>query len=702
MKRREFLRRVPFFAVSTLAACGGGGEGNGAGAATPPNPPPPSPPTPGSQNSTGIPTLSLSGSQSGAFPYMAAVFPLQGEVPRGTTLVSSDDPTLDASVLSTWPDGSAAVLVLAGEATVSAGTSKQIRLQGGSGSRIALPASRVGQLVTRIVVNCGALGSAVIADFSRPAKTWWSNANVICCRYRVPVGSDPTLEAVVDVHAFAADRALVEIVVENCKMNTTAPIAPPSKNYTATVSVNERIVATVTSANAPNGGHQAFRAWYVSSWVGGDPGVEVNRDTASMQAHPLLFRCDQPGGNMAVYASDTYAPWSVGRHRAAGMGSGGDFPDIGPIPVWEAQYVQTGDANARRATIASALAVLTYNINYRDRGTGLVPTFDQLAGKNQQGGGWPHINSEPGWEVAHHPAAGLMAFLCHPSPTFIEIAQKIAVWNGTWSSSDGTFGTYYQTRGKAWCLRSLVHATFLSPSGDPWKAAGLAALYRNALLLDQFRTSANAKLGFIWDFAPNTVLDFGRGTPGLQEPLWQHHYLLVELHKAANARLLSGAQQEKLTVLADWAASQPVRYINESVGGEWRVIPYETTVGRANYDVTNGSDQGSGVYAGAVMDSLPSWGQQFAWYFVDSPPPVAGPWMTGEGFTNTYASMQVDGLAGAFYPSYFWSALVAAVERGVPGADTAWTKVLDNVTNLSTWRRGFATDPRWGTFPRNK
>jgi hypothetical protein len=63
--------------------------------------------------------------------------------------------------------------------------------------------------------------------------------------------------------------------------------------------------------------------------------------------------------------------------------------------------------------------------------------------------------------------------------------------------------------------------------------------------------------------------------------------------------------------------------------------------------------------------------------------------------------MQRDSLAGAFYPSYFWSALVAAVERGVPGADTAWTKVQDNVTNLSTWRAGFASDPRWGTFPRS-
>ena len=34
--------------------------------------------------------------------------------------------------------------------------------------------------------------------------------------------------------------------------------------------------------------------------------------------------------------------------------------------------------------IASALSVLSFNVNYRDSGTGLVPTFDQLANKNQQ------------------------------------------------------------------------------------------------------------------------------------------------------------------------------------------------------------------------------------------------------------------------------------------------------------------------------
>src|SRR5262249_51218030 len=181
MKRREFLRRVPVFAATTLAACGGGGQEDAGGAATAsppapglsptPNPPTPNPSLPPSPNApyvTGIPTFSLIASQAGTFPYTAAVFPLRGEVPSGTTLVSADDPTLDSSVLSTWPDGSVAVLVLAGEVTLAAGTSKQIRLQSGTVTRKALSASRVGELISRIAVDCGSLGSAVIADFSMP------------------------------------------------------------------------------------------------------------------------------------------------------------------------------------------------------------------------------------------------------------------------------------------------------------------------------------------------------------------------------------------------------------------------------------------------------------------------------------------------------------------------------------------------------
>ena len=100
-------------------------------------------------------------------------------------------------------------------------------------------------------------------------------------------------------------------------------------------------------------------------------------------------------------------------------------------------------------------------------------------------------------------------------------------------------------------------------------------------------------LGFVWDFSPTNVSDyvayFGSGT-GFIQPLWEHHYLVTELHKAASARLLAGAEQSALVAIADWVAAQPIRYINESAGGEWRILYYQTPAGRST-----------------AIDSLPTW-----------------------------------------------------------------------------------------------
>lgn len=694
MQRRQFLKNTSAALAATLAGCGGG-DGDVAAQGNPAPPAPAPSPAPGAGPSfNGLPTLTLNPTQSGKGPYMSAVYPLQGLVPTGQSLDSPDDPSARSTIISRWPDGSASVVVVAGEIDATRGASRQIRLRAAAAGPGSLTAARVGQVVSDVTVNCGAVGSATFTDFTSPSKVWWANERVICARYRMPVGAHATLEAVIDVHAFSSNRALVEVVVENCRMATATPVAPAAVSYTAAVTVNGAPVATVQSAGAPGGSHQAFRAWYASGWVGGDPGIDVTHDTASMQAHPLFFKVWKTGGSMSQYAADAYRPWGVGRHPANNMGAGGDAPQIGSLPQWEARYLQTGDNQARRAVIASALSVLTFNVNYRDAGTGLVPTFDQLANKNQQEVGqdatkaWPNNGAEPAWEVAHHPAAGLMAFMCRPSPAFIEIAQKIAVWNGTWGSYDGTFRTYYQTRGKAWCVRSLAHAIFLTPDGDGWKQAGRSALFRNAELLKAFQNDSKSVLGFVWDYSPSFVSTghADLGGLGFNQALWQHHYLVTELHKAASAQLLTGAEQSSLVAVANWVAAQPIRYVNEATAGEWRVHYYVTPAGRSK----------------TAIDSLPTWSQQLAWQFMDGPPPVSGPWMNGNFQSTSYSSASVDGSAGVYYPSCFWAALVAAVERGLPGADAAWNKVMTNVTNLSTWSTGFAAEPRWGAYPRNK
>jgi hypothetical protein len=645
---------------------------------------------------------------------------LQGQLPAGSVFSSVDDAALAVSVLSTWPDGSAALAVAAGVVTAgSAGASKTLRLQVSTAAGApALSTASVTAAVQSMSVDFGLLGTAQVTNLANPERIWWANAQTICARYRAGVSGHPALEAVFDVQAFAHGVALVEVVVENCKMNTGTPTAPAWASYSAAVfSVNGRTVTTVSSAGAAEGAHSAFRAWYASTWVGGDPGVRAFQDVASLQRHPLFWKMDQAGGDMSGYAADAYVPWGAGRQRGSNMGGTGDDPSIGPIPHWESRFLQTGDPRGARAVETNALAILGFNINYRDTSTGLVPDAAALAGKHQTGWqrNWPRTDngaSAMTWELAHHPAAGLTAFVCRPSPVYIEIAQKIAVWNGTYdcegstltygwtgggfTDPTGLFGPSSQIRGRAWGMRSLSHATFLSPDGSAWKRGGQLWLRKNMAYLSEFTTDAKGVLNFFWDSTPGNadVFDAESSIPGFQTKLWQHHFLVAELHRVAGARHFSRPDQAKMDTLADWGATQAVRYVNEQPNGGWRYHRYHTTAG------TNS----------ATIASLPTWGAQQDWCMQaisggggtpDRPAAVAGTWFGGVGWERTYAAIGPETSAGGNYVSQFWACLISAIERGIPGSKTAWETVQANVTNLSSWRTGFAGDPRWGATPRN-
>jgi hypothetical protein len=653
-----------------------------------------------------VTTLKANAAQTGLYPYAATVLPQPGQVPAGFTVSSPDDATLSASVLSRWSDGSAAVMVVAGNLAVNTLAEQTVRLLTGVGANVTsktvgrvLSIDQLARLVKSVKVDFGSLGVATLSNMSKPERVWWANAQTICARYRVGAPGHATLEAVIDIQAFASTRALVEVVIENAKLSTSTPVKPGSASYAAVVTVNDSLVApSVQSSAGPEGAHTAFRAWYAGVWVGGDPGLRVTQAVADLQMHPLLFKCDKASSfDMQTYAADQYKPWGTARQRPVYMGAGGDHDSIGPLPKWEAHFLQSGDPRAANAVEASALAVLGYNINYRSSSSGLVPNFSEVTGRSLQNN-WPsQWNSAEAmtWEVAHHPAAGLMAFICRPSPVFIEIAQKVALWNGLWSTwSDGAptptgvFGRAYQVRGRAWGMRSLGHAMFLTPDADAWKAAAASSIENNVAYLDQWRTSSKALLNAMWDETPNLLGQaYSMGGANAQGvAMWQYHYLVTELHKVASAGLLRGAAQGALDRLADWTATQAVRWVNEQPKGGWRYVPYVTPLGRNKI----------------TLDSLPDWGQQMDWWFTDVVPAVSGPWLTtGSEGANTHAAYVVDGSAGAYYPSYLWSALVAAVDRGVTGSIAAWQTVNGNVSNIDNWRNGFAKDPRWGVTPKN-
>ena len=190
----------------------------------------------------------------------------------------------------------------------------------------------------------------------------------------------------------------------------------------------------------------------------------------------------------------------------------------------------------------------------------------------------------------------------------------------------------------------------------------------------------------------------------MQQPLWMHHWLILSLHAAERAKVLTGADQTLLGTVADWAALQPVRYVNEAKAGEWRLHSYLTTVGRAAVSSSTGENLGSGIYAAqdvrcpADLSSGISPGTSRMRLRQAAVPFISG---------NRHQPFVVHRRESPSPPmsvtqAIFWAALTASVERNVPGADSAWNKVTTELTNLTSWSGGFAAEPRYNRYPRNK
>jgi len=665
--------------------------------------------------------LTLEPTVTATVPYLATIFPLEGIVPSGQIVLSPDDTNLRSNVIAAWPDNSARVVVIAGNTNVTSGVPKVINLQSGAASGTDLTPDRVVALVSTVKINFGAGEQTLTLTNSNHERIWWQNPEYICCRYRLAAAVG-VLEAVIDVHAFktgANDRAFVEVVTENCKVDASLSSVsnPANGTYTnATIKINDTTILTISSSSGSNGTHGAGRAFYCSaSIIDGVVtvpstaeekaqlfGVEVVHDTASLQAHPMFTKIWKATDQnlQTLYQNDAYEPWAVERLNVPNMGQGGDvFNALGSFTQWDTRYIQSGSKYARRASIATALAALTCNINWRDQTTGLVPTFTQVGNKEFQHSTWPNGGGEPAWEESHSPAVGLMGFLCRPSPCFIEIAQKAALWQHQWRNFQNThpvIGNGYEVRAKCWTMRAWNHACFITPDTMAWKASALGRINDGIVYLDLYRTDSKQTLGFVWPLNPENPDDSDgyEGLAGFRVAMWQHHYLLVELHKIAACKTLSGAEHTLAVQLADWAALQPIRHINESVSGEWRCTSRYLTVVDASKDLT-------------TMEA--TWNERWANLYGGSPPAATGQWLgMHHDFTPQLWSNAADetDTTGEYYDTYFWAAFCIAVERAVSGADAAWTKVLAGITNLdsggSPWSAKLAAEPRWGWYPRNK
>jgi hypothetical protein len=587
-----------------------------------------------------------------------------------------------------------------------------------------LAPSRVEQIVTSIGCDFGANGKAVLSSFGTPERVWWANDRVICCRYRLPIGTEG-LEAVIDVHAFASNRAFVEVVVENGKIdaNSSNPTAPSVKSYAgATVSVNGVPVVTVSSpttstplggrlgGNWGENGHAAFRAWYCSAWIGGDPGIDVTHDTASMRAHPWFWR---PAIEMTTdfqsrysQAYDVYSPWRACRLRVPGLGGGGDDEQIALFTQDQADYFLSGSKYAARACLATSTAQLLFTWQWRHSGggefNGQPPARSQFSDKGgiNAGGGvngsWPvGSQNEPYYggsqnDASHVPAGPLVAFLCRPSPMFIEMAQKNVAWLHTNFSNIAGFHEFDQIRSRAWRTRNYAIALFLTPDVELKRKEQYRDLLGNyATQMKRFFSKPWNSLGAIWYYGPDDILDRGGNGAVYRMPAFMHWFCVMTWLAIDRVKILRGSNQDAWTTMAMKMGELPVRYVNEAQGGEWRIQYIDIRLGTQG---VNSINMGAG-----------NWGAMTRSDFAGTLPPNSGTWLWCDQGGVNYSSL-------TYNPSYnyadqFVHALSACVESGVPGAAAAWDRVYTNggISNWAAWvRTVHSQSPRYNRFPRNR
>jgi hypothetical protein len=164
------------------------------------------------------------------------------------------------------------------------------------------------------------------------------------------------------------------------------------------------------------------------------------------------------------------------------------------------------------------------------------------------------------------------------------------------------------------------------------------------------------------------------------------------------------AESARWEAAISYACKQPIRYVNECTGGEWRLQLYVTTIGNW-FDSTPGPKriQMPADWRTAINSDLTG-------TIADAP---AGIWLVAEMYNTATMDFAWSGASSAMahavsYVERFWGTLVICKERDEPGAAQAWQTVYGTgnndsagITNIDAWLASWGDAPIYNRLPRN-
>jgi len=260
-------------------------------------------------------------------------------------------PDQQVVVMRRWNDGSVKHAIASGHVSLTANTPKTITASSGAAATgTPLTAASIQNANPQASISFGGAGSVSLSSLlATPFRTFVSGPEMVEAHYRAQVGSDSTLVAWFHVRMYKNGRIWVRAIGDNGYLDVTTP----DKSYVPTVTIGGTQVWN-------NGGaaisHYAHTRWVQDGWIGGDPQITAQHDTAYLKSTRLVPSYLNAGADAATLSSlyQNYTPNQNGNWTPT-MGDTGYQPQIGLLPALDALYITSGgDARAWRSVLANA------------------------------------------------------------------------------------------------------------------------------------------------------------------------------------------------------------------------------------------------------------------------------------------------------------------------------------------------------------
>ena len=405
------------------------------------------------------------------------------------------------------------------------------------------------------------------------------------------------------------------------------------------------------------------------------------------------------------------------------MSTGGYGAPIGILPTHDILALTSHSSDASisyKTVIWNGYGAGRYHTHYRNEETNYplalsrYPTMvladgsgmkDAGSSTNSQSTPTPTGGNYVGWDTAHCPSVGYMAYLLTGKWYFMEECQFALIanhynitdaaragglWNGNgftpavsgYTGASGICTTGVQLRSSAWHLRSLVQAFAITPSTHPLFTDLKAVVEANCdWFYAVYGTGLSNPFGLVYD-----PLDYG-SIPGSQAgSAWMQDFVTAAWGYALCLRLpISNTSSTKMSTFFEWKAKNIVNKLGDS-SGFWYV-------NGAPYEFANAPTAQPNYFSvmGATGPWYASWKAMY-----DATYPTIQSWMsTTEGV-----------LASGYFPenpppSMFHNlqpAIAYAVRHNATGALASYNRMI-NASNWSLLNAGFSENPVWGLLP---